>query len=593
MSTTAIRQNTLNVSMKRSRRLTLTVCLLLTTACTSTTTSETSTTTASTTTTSSLPPGPVVKTATFGDEGVATYDMVEFVVDLDAEYDNPYDQREIALDAVFTSPSGVVLELPGFWDGEQNWKFRFTPNETGEWTYEMMATDTRGTGPSLEGSLEVADSDHPGFLRIGDRVDPSYSPRYFAYEDGTPWYGRGHADLDMSLGGAAPGGDGLRKFSEMTEIGENYEMWWPMWGNNFMQATYDDYAPAQMNIIDFVVRDAGSKGIALVYTIWGHQFLRTPAHDWPDERWNFNGFSELTDIAGFFTDPEAWAWQENYYRYVIARWSYSPAIVMWQTITEINGTEAYDQTDPWHEKVNAYFQERDPYRHPTTATMSGAVDWPQGHAVMDVPQVHLYHIFGANPIADGAHFAEWTRRMWNREEKPNWIGEYGNSIQAFYPEFMHNANWTSLAAGSAMTPTEWNDLNEFGRFDDAMREDMARFAVFTDELPLAAIDPETVDVASSDPDVRGWALAGETGGVVWLQDFALEEATIEEIRADETVRANVVVTLSDLDAGTWEIRPYDTWTGEWLESSVVECPGGSCEVIVPDFHRDIALLLER
>ncbi len=592
-STTATPQGTHSVSMKTFRNLALLLGLVAAAGCTDAPAAETPMTSAPTSSTSTIQPGPMVNTVTFENDHVAAYDMVEFVVELDAEYENPYDQREIALDAVFTSPSGVVLELPGFWDGEENWKLRFTPNEAGGWTYDVTVTDSRGSGPSLRGSLEVADSDHRGFLRIGDQVDPSYSPRYFAYEDGTAWYGRGHADLDMSLGGAAPGGNGLRKFSEMTAIGENYEMWWPMWGNNFMQETYDDYAPAQMNIIDFVVREAETNGIALVYTIWGHQFLRTPAHDWPDERWNFNGFSELTDIAGFFTDPEAWAWQENYYRYVIARWSYSPAIVMWQTITEINGTEAYAQTDPWHEKVNAYFQDRDPYRHPTTATMSGAVDWPQGHAVMDVPQVHLYHIFGDNPIADGAHFAEWTRRMWDREVKPNWIGEYGNSIQAFYPEFMHNANWTSLAAGSAMTPIEWNDLNEFGRFDDAMREDMARFAEFTDQLPLAVIDPETVEVASSDPDVRGWALAGARGGVFWLQDFALEDATIEEIRADQTVRANVVVTLGDLAAGTWQIRPFDTWSGEWGEPYSVECPRGGCEVIVPAFHRDIALLLER
>jgi hypothetical protein len=41
--------------------------------------------------------------------------------------------------------------------------------------------------------------------------------------------------------------------------------------------------------------------------------------------------------------------------------------------------------------MNRYFQENDPYSHPTTATMSGWVDWPEGHEVMDMPQVHLYH----------------------------------------------------------------------------------------------------------------------------------------------------------------------------------------------------------
>lgn len=379
----------------------------------------------------------------------------------------------------------------------------------------------------------------------------------------------------------------------MAASGENYEMWWPMWGNNFIQEAYDRYSPAQMNIIDFVVRDAESKGISLVYTIWGHQFLRTPAHDWADERWNFNGFSELTDVAGFFADEESWAWQENYYRYIIARWSYSPAILMWQTVTEINGTESYGQTEPWHERVNAYFQENDPYRHPTTATKSGAEDWPEGHAVMDVPQVHLYHIFGDNPIADTTHFAEWTTLMWERETKPNWIGEYGHRIQALYPEFIHNANWVSLATGAAMTPIEWNDRNAFGSFDDEMSVDMNRLADFIEEVPLVAYDPAQLTVEVGHPEVRGWGVAGEMGGLVWVQDFAMADATIQEIRSDGTVRRDLVAAMGPISAGTWTVRPYDTWQGLWLESYEVDCPGGRCDIPLPDFRSDVALSLTR
>jgi hypothetical protein len=536
---------------------------------------------------------PEVRAVDLPETELASHSLIELVVDLEADYDNPFEQREVSLDAIFTGPSATTIHLPGFWDGEGSWRLRFTPSTEGEWDYAVTVTDHRGASEEKTGTITVAPSDHPGFIRVGNQVNPDYSPRYFAYEDGTSWYGRGHASLDMSLGGASPDGDGLAKFSEMIEVGENYEMWWPMWGNNFIQDSYDNYSPAQMNVIDFVVRDAEAKGIALVYTIWGHQFLRTPAHDWPDERWNFNGFSELTDIAGFFTDAEAWAWQENYYRYILARWSYSPAILMWQTVTEVNGTESYDQTDPWHERVNAYYQTNDPYRHPTTATKSGAQDWPEGHAVMDVPQVHLYHVFGDNPIADTIHFADWTTLMWEREVKPNWIGEYGNRVQALYPEFMHHANWASLATGAAMTPTEWNDLNAFGSFDAEMRADMRRFADFVDRVPLAVYDPEKVRVDLDHPEVRGWGIAGNTGGVLWVQDHALDEATIEEIRADDTVREGLTATIADLTAGSWNVTPYDTWSGEWLDAYIVECPGGPCEIPLPGFHSDLAFHVAR
>ena len=581
--------------MRASRYLVLAAAIALT-ACaenadTSTTTSTMTAppTSPSTTLTS---PGPNIDSVETETTDITSHDLVELTVDVEATYENPFDQREVTLDADFTHEDGTTLSIPGFWDGDDSWRVRFTPTEQGVWTYEITVTDVTGTSDPAGGSVDVAPSDHPGFLRIGDQVDPDYSPRYFAYEDGTPWYGRGHADLDMSLGGADPAGEGLRKFAEMAETGENYEMWWPLWGNNFIQSSYSSYSTAQMEIIDFVMRDAEAKDIAIVFTMWGHQFLRTGAHEWGDDRWGFNGFNDLTDIEGFFTDPEAWAWQANLYRYVIARWSYSPALVMWQTVTEINGTESYQNTDSWHEKVNAYFQENDPYRHPTTATKSGAQDWPEGHAVMDVPQVHIYHIFGQNPIADTVHFVEWTQLMWDREVKPNWAGEYGNESQVYYPEFMHNANWASLAAGAALTPTEWNDQRAFGTFDETMQQDMRRFADFVEQVPLVAYDPARVEISSTDPEVRGWGLAGDRGGLVWVQDFALETASMDEIRADETVRSDVIITVDSLAAGTWTVTPFDTWTGTWLEPLVVVCAGGQCQIPLPPFQSDLALHLE-
>lgn len=521
----------------------------------------------------------------------AAYELLEFEVDIVADYSNPFDQRDVALDATFTGPDGSGATVPGFWDADDSWRIRFTPDTPGTWTYTIAVTDTEGTSAPFEGSVAVAESDHKGFLRVGIEVDPTYSPRYFAYEDGTPWYGRGHADLDMSFGGATADGT-LRKFVTMEEAGENYEMWWPTWGSNFIQDRHDTYSAGPMRIIDFIVSEAEASDIALVFTVWTHQFLRTGAHDWPDDRWQFNGFSRLIDIDGFFVDDEAWAWQENYYRYIIARWSYSPSILMWQTITEINGTESYEQTDPWHERVNTYFQDNDPFDHPTTATGSGNFDWPTGHAVMDVPQVHLYEVFGNDPIENGSVVAEWTRRMWNREEKPNWVGEYGIRGQQHYPEMLHYANWAALGAGASMTPIEWNDNSAYNSFDESMIEDMRRFADFVEAVPLVTYDPVAVGVTASEQSVRGWGVVGDDGGVVWIQDAALEGTSLEEQQIGRDV-PGVTVFLDGVPTGTWTVQPYNTWTGVWLDPVEVECESDPCAIPLPTFRKDIALAFSR
>jgi hypothetical protein len=394
----------------------------------------------------------------------------------------------------------------------------------------------------------------------------------------------------MSLGGLDD--DGFQLFNEMPGNGENYVMWWPMWANNIMARSYDDYSVAQMELIDLVLEDADAKGVTLAYTVWTHQHLRTNEHTWGRGKWLDNGFRHLTDLPGFFTDPEARAWQENYYRYTIARWGYSPAIAMWQTITEINGTESYAETDPWHEKLNAYFQENDPYRHPTTATQSGSVDWPAAHRLMDVPQMHVYE-FVQDPIEAAERMATWTRTMWDREEKPNWIGEYGEEGDQFYPELFHHSNWASLGAGAAMTPIEWNDRYAYGRFTPEMGEDMARLAAFVDQVPLVTLNPVSIDVSSSDRAVRGWAVAGEEGGLIWVQDFSLQGATMEEIRAGQSIRSGVEIAAGGL-TGSWLVIPYDTWTGSWMDPIEVECSGDlPCPIPLPVFQSDLALRLTR
>lgn len=567
------------------------------TAATTTTTTRVTTTTAATTTTPTAPAGPAILAVTASAESVPAYGRLDLTVEIDAEYANPFDQREVTLDAVFNDPAGETWNVPGFWNGRDAWAIRFTPSTPGTWQYGVSVTDARGTSFWTAGTFDVTPSDHNGFLRVGSWVDPDYSARYLAYEDGTPWFGFGHADLGMSWDGFD--GDTFRKMADMVEIGENLEMWWPLWAMNYLQNDYATYNPTALDTIDLVLAEAEQNGIGIAFTIWNHQLLRTNEHAWGNGLWNSNGFRNLVDgPQDFFVDEEAWAWQENMYRYIVARWAHSPAVAMWQTVSEINGTESYDQTDPWHDRLNAWFQEHDPYRHPTTASMSGGQFWPRANEVVDVPQMHVYEQFDVNPIAAAKIMADWTVLMWEDQEKPNWIGEYGVRLQRAYPEFMHNSNWATLAAGAATTPIEWNDRQTYGQFDADQRADMKRFVDFVNTVPLVQIDPDQLAVTTSHPEVRAWGLGGPAGGVVWAQDFAGEspqlgvQEDLDAMRARRP-REGIVLHLDGMPAGSFVANPYDTWTGEWLDPIEIACDGTNpCELPLPTFTFDVALRLD-
>lgn len=240
-----------------------------------------------------------------------------------------------------------------------------------------------------------------------------------------------------------------------------------------------------------------------------------------------------------------------------------------------------------------YFVSNDPYRHPTTASGSGEVDWVAGHMAMDVPQVHLYE-WNEDTTGAAAHTAEWTSKMWDRVERPNWIGEFGVTGDTYYPELFHNSIWAALASGAALTPAEWNSGGAWGRMTPEMNADITRFAQFVSDLPLAEWNPSKLKITVSEAGVRGWGLAGNDGGIFWVQDFSLEGNPIDEVRSSMPLRSSVQVNVQGLAAGSYTIQPYDTWQGVYLDDFDVECADGEmCVIAMPDFTSDMAFKIVR
>src|SRR5215813_4867104 len=65
---------------------------------------------------------------------VAQWERFEQTLKSSVSYANPL--RDVALQAVFTSPSGEANLVLGFWDGGKVWRVRFSPNETGRWSFK-------------------------------------------------------------------------------------------------------------------------------------------------------------------------------------------------------------------------------------------------------------------------------------------------------------------------------------------------------------------------------------------------------------------------------------------------------------------------
>jgi hypothetical protein len=213
---------------------------------------------------------------------------------------------------------------------------------------------------------------------------------------------------------------------------------------------------------------------------------------------------------------------------------------------------------------------------------------------MDAPQVHLYEWNDGDVIGAAQHTAEWTSRMWERTERPNWIGEFGVTGNSQYPELFHHAIWAALASGASMTPAEWNSGGSWSRMTPEMNADISRLAMFVNDLPLAQWNPSELKITSSESEVRAWGVAGNDGGLFWVQDYSLQGKSIDEVRSLMTVRSGVQMETQGLAVGTYTVIPYDTWQGNYLDAFDVDCTAGTtCVISLPDFTSDIAFKLVR
>jgi hypothetical protein len=517
---------------------------------------------------------------------VPRYEKLELAVTLEASYDNPYDVRQVDLTAVFGDPGGHQWSVPGFWDGEKTWRVRFTPSVEGAWRYSLQVRDRRGPSAPWTGEFTCLPSAHHGWLQVGNWVNPAYSPRYLAYHDGAPFYGVGHADAINLMSYGFDAEKGFSLFNQMAEYGENMLVYWPIYSNPFFATRYDHYSVPDLKVIDMIVEDAARKGIFLVFTIWDHGMLRDKTHAWGNGLWETqNGFRELGSLESFFTGVEAWAWQEALYRYIIARWGYSPAIGQWLTVSEIEGTNAGPHTDEWHQRVNDYFVRHDPFRHPTTASMAGDAWWPAGYQVMDVTQMHSYNSQN-DPAGTGPLIADWTHKLWQAQAKPNFIGEFGTTTQRNQPELLHNGIWAALAAGAAATPMDWNDNGPWGRMTDELGAHLGYLAKFVADMPLVYLNPRPLTLTTSGQGLRAWGLGGADWGFFWVQAVAPAGAAVEQV-------SGATVAVEGLSPGTYAVRPYDTWRGLYLAESQAAVENGRLIIALPAFERDLAVKMER
>lgn len=113
-----------------------------------------------------------------------------FELDLSSSrtYDNPlYEVKD--LHALFTSPTGQVHKIYGFWDGQDRFKVRFAPDEIGVWTFATTCSDQENKGlHGLQGQFECVSNTSELSIYQRGSLQRSSGNYHLEHADGTPFF---------------------------------------------------------------------------------------------------------------------------------------------------------------------------------------------------------------------------------------------------------------------------------------------------------------------------------------------------------------------------------------------------------------------
>lgn len=402
---------------------------------------------------------------------LACYDKLELTVDLSATYDNPYDPEDVALDAVFATPSGKKITVPGFFmvphrrivesgvevmvpEGTGTWKVRFAPMEAGLYTWYLTVRDRSGTVRGGEGTFRAIPGESQGFVRVSDQ-----DPHYLAFDNGAGYFPIGHNLPIYHTSGPHLAEEAIRKFAAAKE---NYNRWWMSSGSLGIEwmgqlGWYRQDAAARL---DFAFDLALELGLYYMICMDTHQDFREDG--WERNPFNAQMGGPCKSPADWFTNETARALYRKRLRYTVARWGYSPQVLAWEFGNEFEGwPDAPNETKlRWHEEMSDYLREIDPFGHLITTSFWGETGPEEFWRLrnIDIVQTHTYTNNDEN-VAEPVR--SLSLHQWQRYAKPHIFGEFGirshTTTHDKDPEgwAIHNALWSGLVSFCAGTPMPW------------------------------------------------------------------------------------------------------------------------------------------
>ena len=423
---------------------------------------------------------PVIKAVSVIDPVVEQYGKFEAVLDLDATFNNPYDYNEIVVSAIFSSPSGNRKNVDGFFmydyelntingalspTGDKQFKIRFSPDEIGNWTFQVKVKDMTGEVVAEEMqfncSAKVSEK-NKGFVRVGptNYLELDNEEQLILIGENMAWENaNAYTDYKGWLTSLHNhGGNFIRLWHAHWGLGIEWKSGWE--GFKGLR----NYKESNCFYQDWLYDYCAEQGIYVMLTLQHHGPVSTKVNpNWNDSPYNSQNGGSCGNTWDFFKDSTAIAHTKNRYRYIVARWGYSRSIMAWELFNEVNWTD--DFTDyqqaiqDWHSDMADYLKTIDPYNHLVTTSYANEdldpVVWSDPN--IDITQTHFY----INSSNLESALAGGSQKYLDEYGKPTLNGEFGLGGNPDLSNadadgiHLHNGMWGALFGGGMGTAMSW------------------------------------------------------------------------------------------------------------------------------------------
>jgi hypothetical protein len=367
---------------------------------------------------------------------------------------------------------------------------------------------------------------------------------------------------------------------------------------------------------DRIIESAEQNGVYIILGSHGDPYWIWDASVY-NEGWNPNP-------VAFDNAAHVRYWQRNF-RYRVARWGYSTAIVAWELWNEHGHVPVDTGAYRFYQQYGQYQLQTDPYGHLRT-TSQGSQAWSPAlweSPAFDIASYHDYMMISRYPAElnyDAANFvyrfAQCLRTTtarscglslgdgtsWNGTAKPIFWGELDTGTSQWNQaninaKATHDIRWAGLFSPIGMAPIDWywdQQSADFVATKHAEAGIASRYFQGVDYAGLrftylASDDvrntSQSVPVSNAKLRVLAMRSANGAQAFAWVQNR-------DNARWDQGVNntpLSATFTINQMANGNYQVEIWDTYTGQVSNGGVVTANNGAVTVQVNNLTKDVAI----